>query len=44
MGERFVALFLKGLHRVAAALGDYWRWRTTPPAGARQDDTHTDQW
>ena len=44
MGERFVDLLVNGMKRLHAALNQIWKRYTTPPDGAKRNDTYTDQW
>ncbi len=44
MGDRFLTWLLNGMKRLHVALGSFWKWYTTPPRGAGQNGTYTDQW
>ena len=44
MGERFVDLLVNGMKRLHAVIGPFWQRYTTPPDGAKRNDTYTDQW
>ena len=44
MGERFVDLLVNGMKRLHAVIGHFLKRYTTPPNGAKRNDTYTDQW
>ena len=44
MGDRFIELLVAGMKRLHAALGQFWKRYTTPPATAERGETYIDQW